>query len=58
MKYLCVCKVYMGPMVMRSHVTSAWLWMTIGICLTTLHHSGYYVSFWPEVQRHDYHHER
>ncbi|ELU05380.1 hypothetical protein CAPTEDRAFT_97775, partial [Capitella teleta] len=50
--------VYCGPLLMGSHVTSAWLWYALSFFVTTVHHSGYHLPFTPSPQFHDYHHMR
>lgn len=41
------------------HLTSFWTWVTCGIAMTNMHHSGYYFPWYPLREltlMHDYHH--
>jgi len=50
---------YIGPAVLKSHLLSAWVWLTGGLIFTSFHHSGYVFPFYPFnewTMMHDYHH--
>jgi len=49
----------MGPMILKSHPISLWVWLVGGITFTSFHHSGYVFPFYPFNEwtlMHDYHH--
>lgn len=48
--------VFLGPMIMGSHLAIAWLWVIVAILSTTISHSGYHFPFLPSPEAHDYHH--
>ena len=52
----CVLAVSLGPVLVRSHVSTAWVWYSV----ITLHelndHSGYHLPWLRSSQAHDYHH--
>eukprot|EP00735_Rhodelphis_limneticus_P003956 TRINITY_DN1549_c0_g1::TRINITY_DN1549_c0_g1_i1::g.28148::m.28148 TRINITY_DN1549_c0_g1::TRINITY_DN1549_c0_g1_i1::g.28148 ORF type:complete len:319 (+),score=38.93,sp/Q9GKT2/FXDC2_MACFA/44.24/1e-83,FA_hydroxylase/PF04116.8/5.1e+02,FA_hydroxylase/PF04116.8/9.7e-17,FA_hydroxylase/PF04116.8/1.5e+04 TRINITY_DN1549_c0_g1_i1:64-957(+) len=48
--------VFMGPLVMGSHMSVAWLWYTIAVMNTLNSHSGYHFPGFPSPEYHDYHH--
>jgi sterol desaturase/sphingolipid hydroxylase (fatty acid hydroxylase superfamily) len=45
-----------GPLVMKSHLFTLWLWLTLAVFTTITHHSGYHVAFLSSPERHDFHH--
>ncbi|XP_070197195.1 fatty acid hydroxylase domain-containing protein 2-like isoform X2 [Littorina saxatilis] len=45
-----------GPVLLGSHLAVLWLWMTIVIVNTTVHHSGYHFPLLTSPQFHDFHH--
>ena len=47
----------MGSVVMGSHLSVTWLWLTIAVVNTTISHSGYHLPFLPSPEAHDFHHE-
>ena len=48
-----------GPMLLRSHVTTVWLWTLLGVLGTQFHHCGYHMTPQWDLQPrfHDRHHE-
>lgn len=50
--------VWLGPMLMGSHLAIAWLWYVVAILSTTVSHSGYHLPFLPSPEAHDYHHQK
>ena len=46
----------LGPIVMGSHLSVAWLWYIIVILSTTVSHCGYHLPFLPSPEAHDFHH--
>ncbi|XP_074650551.1 fatty acid hydroxylase domain-containing protein 2-like [Tubulanus polymorphus] len=46
----------MGPLLMGSHIATAWMWFTIALLSTTNAHSGYHLPLMPSPEAHDYHH--
>ncbi|KAJ3010903.1 Chromosome 5 4 [Thoreauomyces humboldtii] len=47
----------LGPILMKSHLLTVWLWMTIGQTNAINSHSGFHLPFFPSPLPHDYHHE-
>lgn len=45
-----------GPIVMGSHLATAWLWFALVLVSTTIAHSGYHFPFLPSPEAHDFHH--
>jgi sterol desaturase/sphingolipid hydroxylase (fatty acid hydroxylase superfamily) len=48
-----------GPAILRSHPLVAWLWLCIGVGMTSFHHGGYVIPYYPFNEwalLHDYHH--
>lgn len=45
-----------GPILMGSHLATAWLWFSIAIMSTTIAHCGYHLPLFPSPEAHDYHH--
>ena len=50
--------IWLGPMLMGSHIAVVWLWYTVAILSTTVSHSGYHFPFLPSPEAHDYHHQK
>lgn len=46
----------MGPLMMRSHITTWWVWYTLAMMVTSIHHSGYHLPVLPSPEFHDFHH--
>ena len=46
----------LGPLLLGSHLATAWLWFALAIMSTTVAHSGYHLPFFPSPEAHDYHH--
>lgn len=46
----------LGPMLMQSHLATAWLWFALTIAITVSDHSGYHLPFAQSPEAHDYHH--
>ena len=46
----------LGPIIMGSHLSIAWLWYALAIMNTTISHSGYHLPFLPSPEAHDFHH--
>ncbi|KAF8938593.1 Chromosome 5 4 [Haplosporangium gracile] len=47
----------LGPVVMKSHVLTLWLWITIGQTNAINSHCGFQLPLFPSPLGHDYHHE-
>jgi len=45
-----------GPLLLGSHVATAWLWFCLALISTLNSHSGYHLPFFPSPEAHDYHH--
>lgn len=45
-----------GPILMGSHLATAWLWFALVLLSTTVAHSGYHFPFLPSPEAHDFHH--
>ena len=50
--------IYLGPLLMGSHLFVQWLWLFIAIFNTTHTHSGFHLPFMPSSEAHDYHHSK
>ncbi|ROT78406.1 fatty acid hydroxylase domain-containing protein 2 isoform X3 [Penaeus vannamei] len=48
--------VFLGPLVLGSHVATVWLWVSLTILSTLNAHSGYHLPFFPSPEAHDFHH--
>ncbi|XP_068701654.1 fatty acid hydroxylase domain-containing protein 2-like isoform X1 [Montipora foliosa] len=48
--------VAMGPLIMGSHIATAWMWFTMALLTTINTHSGYHFPFMPSPEAHDFHH--
>ncbi|KAK3099658.1 hypothetical protein FSP39_007604, partial [Pinctada imbricata] len=46
----------LGPILMGSHLATAWLWFALALLSTTVSHSGYHFPLLPSPEAHDYHH--
>jgi sterol desaturase/sphingolipid hydroxylase (fatty acid hydroxylase superfamily) len=49
----------LGPHLLNSHPLVAWLWLIMGISMTSFHHGGYVIPYYPFNEwalLHDYHH--
>lgn len=46
----------LGPLLMGSHIATAWLWFGIATLSTLNAHSGYHFPFFPSPEAHDFHH--
>lgn len=47
---------FLGPLLLGSHVSTAWLWFQLAQLSTLNAHSGYHLPFLPSPESHDYHH--
>jgi len=47
---------FMGVLVSKCHVATAWFWFSIAILQTTISHSGYHFPLLPSPEAHDFHH--
>ncbi|KAF9581738.1 hypothetical protein BGW38_001137 [Lunasporangiospora selenospora] len=47
----------LGPVVMKSHILTLWLWITIGQTNAINSHCGFHLPLFPSPLAHDYHHE-
>ena len=48
--------IVLGPLLMKSHLFTYWIWLTFAVFSTITSHSGYHFPFLPPPERHDYHH--
>lgn len=46
----------LGPVVLGSHLITMWVWMSLVIVTTSIHHSGYHFPLLPSPEFHDFHH--
>ncbi|XP_076467485.1 fatty acid hydroxylase domain-containing protein 2-like [Babylonia areolata] len=46
----------LGPLILGSHLATAWLWFALALMSTTVAHCGYHFPFLPSPEAHDYHH--
>lgn len=46
----------LGPIVMTSHLMTTWIWFTVALLTTVIHHGGYHLPFTPSNEFHDFHH--
>ncbi|XP_048589247.1 fatty acid hydroxylase domain-containing protein 2 isoform X2 [Nematostella vectensis] len=51
-----LCPIVLGPLLMGSHIATAWLWFSIALTTTNISHSGYHFPFLPSPEAHDFHH--
>lgn len=47
---------FLGVLICRSHIATAWLWFTMAYLSTLNAHSGYHFPFFPSPEAHDFHH--
>ncbi|CAC5401782.1 FAXDC2 [Mytilus coruscus] len=47
-----------GPIIMGSHLATAWVWYLIALVSTTISHCGYHFPFLPSPEAHDFHHQK
>ena len=52
----CVLAVSLGPVVVRSHLSTAWVWYLVITSHELNDHSGYHLPWLRSSQAHDYHH--
>ena len=50
--------VSLGPILLGSHLSTAWLWFVVVVATTTNSHSGYHLPFLPSPEAHNYHHAK
>ena len=48
--------IILGPLVMGSHIATAWMWFALALMTTINTHSGYHLPFMPSPEAHDFHH--
>lgn len=48
--------VALGPLVLGSHLVTAWTWYCVALVSTTISHSGYHLPLLPSPEFHDFHH--
>ncbi|XP_066474408.1 fatty acid hydroxylase domain-containing protein 2 isoform X2 [Tiliqua scincoides] len=48
--------VLMGPVLLKSHITSTSVWLCLALLVTTISHCGYHLPFLPSPEFHDFHH--
>ena len=53
-----LCGIFVGPLVLGSHLCIFWLYYAMINVVTVFHHSGYHLPFMISSQFHDYHHYR
>ncbi|XP_076446058.1 fatty acid hydroxylase domain-containing protein 2-like [Babylonia areolata] len=46
----------LGPVILGSHLATAWMWFALALMSTTVAHCGYHFPFLPSPEAHDYHH--
>jgi methylsterol monooxygenase len=51
-----VLPLFLGPLIMGSHLATIWLWLLLSIMITLNDHSGYHLPFYPSPEPHDFHH--
>lgn len=58
LEHLCsnLCPIVLGPLLMGSHIATAWMWFALAIMTTVNTHSGYHLPFMPSPEAHDFHH--
>ena len=47
---------FVGVIVSKAHLATAWFWFSIAILQTTISHSGYHFPLLPSPEAHDFHH--
>ncbi|XP_050396968.1 fatty acid hydroxylase domain-containing protein 2-like [Patella vulgata] len=45
-----------GPVLCGSCLITIWIWYTLALVFTIIHHSGYHLPYYPSNEFHDYHH--
>jgi len=50
--------VFAGPLLMGSHIATAFLWYVLSLTTTIITHSGYHFPLLPSPQFHDFHHAK
>merc|ERR1712117_539511 len=48
--------VALGPMLLKCHVVTAWMWYAYAVAYTVTTHSGYHLPWMMSPEYHDYHH--
>lgn len=48
--------VAVGPLLMKSHILTSWIWFVVASTTAITSHSGYHMPFLPSPEAHDYHH--
>eukprot|EP00794_Sanderia_malayensis_P004509 gene4509-5106_t len=48
--------IFLGPVLMGSHIATFWLWFCLAYMSTIISHSGYHLPFLPSPEAHDFHH--
>ncbi|XP_041357077.1 fatty acid hydroxylase domain-containing protein 2-like [Gigantopelta aegis] len=48
----------LGPLIMGSHLATAWMWFSLALMSTTVSHCGYHFPFLPSPEAHDFHHHK
>ena len=48
----------LGPLLLGSHITTAWLWFCLALVSTSNAHCGYHFPFLPSPEAHDFHHQK
>ncbi|GBM46615.1 Fatty acid hydroxylase domain-containing protein 2 [Araneus ventricosus] len=48
----------MGPLVLGSHLSTTWIWISMATAGTLFLHSGFHILPLPTSEFHDYHHEK
>jgi len=51
-----VLPVLLGPLIVRAHIATAWLWIVVTLVNTSNSHSGYHFPAFPSPEQHDFHH--
>ncbi|XP_063058651.1 fatty acid hydroxylase domain-containing protein 2 isoform X1 [Engraulis encrasicolus] len=46
----------LGPVLLRSHLSTTVLWYTVALLITTISHCGYHLPLLPSPEFHDFHH--
>lgn len=53
-----VLPIMLGPIIMKSHLATAWMWFFVALVSTTIAHCGYHFPFLPSPEAHDFHHQK
>lgn len=51
-----IAPLFVGVIVSKCHLATAWFWVFIAILQTTISHSGYHFPILPSPEAHDFHH--